>query len=432
MTSKYRRRDDARLATKTRRDFLKLTGIIAAAVKMAAAHPEAGRQDERPAQGLADRMPLRSSSREITLFLCGDLMTGRGIDQILPHPSDPQLYESYMTSAEGYVKLAEKVNGPIPQPADFGYPWGDALDEFRHINPDVRIINLETAVTAASDPWPGKGIHYRMHPKNLPCLTSAKIDCAVLANNHTLDWGYAGLKETLAALAGAHIKTTGAGRSRRFAEAPAVIKAAGKGRVLVFGLGDRSSGIPWLWDARGDRPGVNLLPDLSENSVLRLAGQIAVLKQQGDCIVASIHWGGNWGYEIPEAHRKFAHRLIDEARVDVVHGHSSHHPLGIELYQGKPIFYGCGDFLNDYEGIPGHTEFRSDLSIMYFVTLDLATGKLVRLIMAPMQIKRFRLNVPLPEDIRWLRQVLDRESRPLGTKIELADHGRCLVLSAAA
>ena len=48
------------------------------------------------------------------LFLCGDVMTGRGIDQILPHPCDPVLHEDYTQSAIGYVQLAEAANGPIP------------------------------------------------------------------------------------------------------------------------------------------------------------------------------------------------------------------------------------------------------------------------------------------------------------------------------
>ncbi|MFZ5772705.1 MAG: poly-gamma-glutamate biosynthesis protein, partial [Thermodesulfobacteriota bacterium] len=55
----------------------------------------------------------------ITLFLCGDVMTGRGIDQVLPHPSEPVLYESYMRSAAGYVQLAEEKNGPLARPVDF-------------------------------------------------------------------------------------------------------------------------------------------------------------------------------------------------------------------------------------------------------------------------------------------------------------------------
>jgi len=273
-------------------------------------------------------------------------------------------------------------------------------------------------VTSSPEFWAGKGINYRMQPKNIPCITAAKIDCCVLSNNHVLDWGYAGLKETLTTLTGTNLKTAGAGRNLSEAEAPAIIEVAGKGRVLVFGFGDESSGIPWLWGARRDRPGVNLLPDLSGDTVRRIAKRISGLKQKGDWVVASIHWGGNWGYEILSAQREFAHRLIDQALVDVVHGHSSHHPKGVEVYKGKPILFGCGDFLNDYEGISGYEDFRGDLALMYFVTLDLATGMLVSLIMTPLQIRRFRLNYAHPDDVHWLQQILDRESRSLGARIE--------------
>ncbi|MFA5017325.1 MAG: CapA family protein [Methylobacter sp.] len=358
------------------------------------------------------------NTQTITLFLGGDVMTGRGIDQVLPYPGNPRIYEPYMTSAKGYVRLAEEVNGPIPKPVDFAYIWGDALEELRRINPDARIINLETAVTSSPGFWAGKGINYRMQPKNIPCITAAKVDCCVLSNNHVLDWGYAGLKETLTTLTGANLKTAGAGRNLSEAEAPAIIEVAGKGRVLVFGFGDESSGIPWSWGARRDRPGVNLLPDLSGDTVRRIAKRISGLKQKGDWVVASIHWGGNWGYEVLSAQREFAHRLIDQALVDVVHGHSSHHPKGVEVYKGKPILFGCGDFLNDYEGISGYEDFRGDLVLMYFVTLDSATGMLASLIMTPLQIRRFRLNYAHPDDVHWLQQIMDRESRPLGTRIE--------------
>lgn len=367
-------------------------------------------------QSLSSQTPSRDT--RITLFLCGDVMTGRGIDQVLPHPGNPRIHEPYMTSAKDYVRLAEEVNGPIPKPVDFAYIWGDALEELQHANPDVRIINLETAVTASSDFWAGKGIHYRMQPQNIPCISVAKVDCCVLANNHVLDWGYAGLTETLTVLTSVNIKTAGAGRDISEAEAPAIIDVAGKGRVMVFGFGDESSGIPSTWGARNDKPGVNLMPDLSENTVRHIAKQISGLKQKGDCVVASIHWGGNWGYKIANAQREFAHQLIDQAHVDVVHGHSSHHPKGVEIYKGKPIFFGCGDFLNDYEGISGYEEFRGDLTLMYFVTMDLTTGKLVSLIMTPMQIRRFRLNYAHSDDIRWLQKIMDRESRLLGGRIE--------------
>ena len=203
---------------------------------------------------LSDQNHSARDTQTIALFLCGDVMTGRGIDQILPHPSHPRIYESYMTSAKGYVELAEEINGPLPKRVDYAYIWGDALEELGRINPDARIINLETAVTASPEFWAGKGIHYRMQPRNIPCITAAKIDCCVLANNHVMDWGYAGLTETLITLDCANLKSAGAGRNLLEAETPAIIETDGKGRVLVFGFGDESSGIPWPWGARSNGP----------------------------------------------------------------------------------------------------------------------------------------------------------------------------------
>lgn len=421
--------NDQRPKPRTRREFLRLAGFTALALGAIETRSATDRKATGFDQGLESSGTGSRANPMITLFLCGDVMTGRGIDQVLPHPSVPRIHEFYMNSARGYVQIAEEANGPIPKPVGFDYIWGDALEALRRVAPDARIINLETAVTTSSEFWPGKGIHYRMHPDNMPCITAADIDCCVLANNHVLDWGHAGLKETLTTLADASLKVAGAGRNQQEAQAPAIIDLAGKGRVLVFGFGDDSSGIPWEWGARRDSPGVNLLPDLSEHTVSRIAERISGLKRKGDCVVASIHWGGNWGYKILNTHREFAHRLIDLAHVDVVHGHSSHHPKGIEVYQGKPIIYGCGDFLNDYEGISGYEEFRGDLSLMYFVTLDPATGELADLMMLPMQIKRFRLNHASPKDALWLQQEVDRESRLLGARVELVDSDRRLALS---
>lgn len=359
-------------------------------------------------------------SKQITLFLTGDVMTGRGVDQILPHPSDPHLYEAYMKSAVGYVELAEEANGPIPKPVGFSYIWGEALEVLERRAPDVRIINLETAVTT-SEAWEEKGINYRMHPENIPCLTSAKIDCAVLANNHLLDWGEAGLIETFETLRKADIKTAGAGRILDEAQAPAIIDLPGRGRVIVFGFGSESSGIPWTWAATKEKPGVDLLEDLSEKTVRQIAARVQRVKRSGDMIVASIHWGGNWGYEVPHEQIRFAHQLIDEAAVDVIHGHSSHHAKGVEIYQEKPILYGCGDFLTDYEGIRGYERFRDDLALIYLVTIDSSSGKLVRFEMVPFQMKRFRLHRASEEDTKWLEKMFNREGHPFGTWVELKE-----------
>ncbi len=352
----------------------------------------------------------------ISLFLAGDVMTGRGVDQVLPHPSDPALHEPYVRDARVYVELAEQVNGPIAKPVDFAYVWGEALAVLDRFAPDARIVNLETSVTRSDDWWPGKGINYRMHPDNVACLTAAGLDCCALANNHVLDWGYAGLDETLSTLRAAGLGTAGAGADAAEARAPAVVDVPGKGRVLVFACGWETSGIPELWGAGEERPGVNLLP--VSRSARALARTIEALRQPGDVVVVSIHWGGNWGYGIPREQRELARALVDGGGVDVVHGHSSHHAKGVEIYRGRPIIYGCGDFVNDYEGIAGHEGYRDDLPLAYFVALGEQDGSLVSFDVVPFKLARMRLQTAADADVAWVRDMLAGESAALGAAVE--------------
>jgi len=364
----------------------------------------------------------------ITLSMCGDVMTGKGIDQILPHPSDPVFHEGYVKDARGYVEIAEKVHGSISRLVDLAYIWGDALDELERVAPDLRIINLETSITRSDDYWKGKEVHYRMHPENIDCITAAKIDVCSLANNHVLDWGYSGLKETVDTLRKAGVRSAGAGMSLQEAESPVVMEIKGKGRVIVFAFGSPTSGVPLSWAASDKRPGVNLLKDFSDETVHRVRQRVHEVKQKRDIVVASIHWGGNWGYRVPQEEIDFAHRLIDEADVDIIHGHSSHHVKGIEVYQDSPILYGCGDFLNDYEGISGYEYYRDDLGLMYFPTVDPSTGRLVKLQMTPTQIKHFKVNRVLGADVSWLADILNREGERFGTGVELGEDSVLTVL----
>jgi poly-gamma-glutamate capsule biosynthesis protein CapA/YwtB (metallophosphatase superfamily) len=84
--------------------------------------------------------PETGADARTTLFLCGDVMTGRGIHQILGCPSTPEILESHIRDAREYVRLAERASGGIPRSVDPAHVWGDALQELR------------------------AGIHYRMHP----------------------------------------------------------------------------------------------------------------------------------------------------------------------------------------------------------------------------------------------------------------------------
>jgi poly-gamma-glutamate synthesis protein (capsule biosynthesis protein) len=363
----------------------------------------------------------------IKIALCGDVMTGRGIDQVLAYPSDPTLHEPFVGDARQYVELAEKASGKIVRPVNDAYVWGDALEEWNRESPDVRIANLETSITTSSEYWPGKEVHYRMSPRNIDCLVAAGFDCWSLANNHVLDWGHAGLTETLQTLQAAGLKWAGAGMDRHEAAAPAMREIPGRGRVVVFSFGSVTSGIPYSWAATEHRMGVNLLAELSNDEVGRIHAHVVATKRPGDIVVASIHWGPNWGYEISENRRKFAHRLIDSAGIDVIHGHSSHHVLGMEVYRGHLILYGCGDFLNDYEGISGHDEYRGDLGLIYFADVEPSTGELVRLRVVPTQVRRMRVNRASSVDAQLLKDILSRESQKYEVGIEVApDDGGAL------
>jgi poly-gamma-glutamate capsule biosynthesis protein CapA/YwtB (metallophosphatase superfamily) len=208
---------------------------------------------------------------------------------------------------------------------------------------------------------------------------------------------------------------------------PAIFPLPESGRVLIFAWGARSRGIPEAWAAGTGKPGVNLLENFSDYTAGRIAETVQAHRRAGDRVVVSLHWGGNWGYGIPAVHIRFAHALIDTSGVDLVYGHSSHHPLGIEVYRGRPVLYGCGDLIDDYEGISGYAQYRTDLALLYLVTLNQITGELQQLELIPMRRERFRLNTASREDIEWLCATLKRECRRLGSDVSCLREGRIML-----
>ncbi|NUP45932.1 MAG: CapA family protein [Catenulispora sp.] len=359
----------------------------------------------------------------VRLFLAGDVMTGRGIDQILPHPGDALLRENWVRDARRYVELAEAVNGPVPQPAGFEWIWGDALVTLAQVAPDVSVINLETAVTTADSFVQGKAIHYRMNPLNLPAVTVARPDVCVLANNHVLDFDRPGLSSTLSTLAVAGLATVGAGEDLEEARRPVLVPVPGaSGRIIVLACAMASAGVPDSWAAGADRPGVWFVPSLADTVADEIVGRLSAVRQPGDICVVSLHWGSNWGWEVSRDQVRFARRLVDGG-VDIVHGHSSHHPRPIEVYRQRLILYGCGDLINDYEGISGQEEFRGDLRLLYFPTVHQASGELAGLAMRVVRARRMRLEHAAPEDVLWLERVLEETSERFKTRFESRTDG---------
>ena len=367
-------------------------------------------------------MTLAAETAPVTVLLTGDVMTGRGIDQILAVPGKPELREDVAKLATDYVALAERAHGPIPRRVQPDYLWGDALPVLAELKPAASLINLETSITVSDEFWPRKGINYRMQPANVHCILAAHIDVCTLANNHVLDFGRPGLIETLDVLHRAQVRTAGAGRDLAEAQSPARVAMGDGVALLVFAAGSESSGIPRDWAAGASRSGVSLLDDLSVRTADDVTAQVRANKRPGDIAVASIHWGSNWGYDIDPEQVAFAHRLI-RGGIDVVHGHSSHHVRPVEVYEGKLILYGCGDLINDYEGIGGDEEWRGDLGAMYFATIAPRDGTLAGLRVVPMHMRRLRLSRPARSDEQLLAGILSRISRPYGSRFEWHDGG---------
>jgi poly-gamma-glutamate capsule biosynthesis protein CapA/YwtB (metallophosphatase superfamily) len=182
---------------------------------------------KRPNSFSENQLRFLSGEKMRNSFLPVTNLSQNGLHQALSHRSVPALYESYIKDARGYLWLAEQKNGRIEIPVPWHYIWGDALDIFQEQGPDLKLVNLETSITTHEEPWPGKGINYRMHPGNVAVLTAAGINHCSLANNHILDWGQEGLIETIKTLESENIEFSGAGNNIKEAASPSVFYAGG-------------------------------------------------------------------------------------------------------------------------------------------------------------------------------------------------------------
>lgn len=393
--------------------------------------------------------------RTFQLNFVGDVMLGRLVDQLFPqhvdNPREARIVASFVAS---YPQLRQYSHRT---------PWGSTLPLFHAA--DLNLINLETAVTTQSTLWPHKAFNYRMHPANVAALREARVDYASLANNHTLDFGTDGLVETVWALRDARIAFAGAGERTDEALRPAVLslprtprpppRAEGEhGRrdpgslaVQVFAASDH----PRDWAVV---PTFHLI-DYSPASRAKLKALLTGQKKNDDggndrppaLKVFSVHWGPNYAWRPDERTiRSLAHFLIDECGVDIIHGHSSHHVQGVEIYRGKLILYGCGDFIDDYAL---NAEYRNDLGAVWRVTVrerEIPTGKmgereggqetvtvlaLQRLEIFPTRIEKFQVNLLPKEDVDhvWVKETVTRLSRDLGTTVreELGEQGQLIV-----
>jgi poly-gamma-glutamate capsule biosynthesis protein CapA/YwtB (metallophosphatase superfamily) len=220
------------------------------------------------------------------------------------------------------------------------YPWGDTLPILQ--SADCRICNLECVISDQGTAYP-KAFLFRSAAKNIAVLETASINAVSLANNHVLDYGDEALSEMLDLLDRAGIAHGGAGMNHTQASRLATTEVRGRKLGLIAFTDNEPN-----WEATADQPGVFYVPiDLSDSRTEKLLRLIQESSQLVDLLIVSAHWGSNWGYRPPREHIIFAHALID-AGADIIFGHSSHVFRGIESYNGRPILYSAGNFIDDY------------------------------------------------------------------------------------
>lgn len=302
----------------------------------------------------------------------------------------------------GDVMLGRLVNERLRLAAP-AFPWGDTLAVLAQA--DARFANLECVLADGGEPQPGKVFHFRSDLKNVATLTAAGINAVSLANNHVLDYGADAFRETLPALDRSGILHAGAGPDRDAARRPAVANL-GDTAVAFIAFTDNQPD----WEAGPRRPGVYYVPvDVDDGRCRELLALVRRTKTRGELLVVSAHWGGNWGAEVPPAHRDLGRALVD-AGADVVFGHSAHIFRGVEIYRGRPLVYSAGDFVDDYAV---DLEERNDESFIFVVETAADVPARVRLF--PTIIAGFQARLA-GKSSRRIVERMQRLSAQLGTQ----------------
>ena len=270
----------------------------------------------------------------------------------------------------GDVMLGRSFNDHFAADPVFN-PWRALELSFADV--DVFAMNLETTITDWDEPWPEKAYNFRLSPqyrdralRSLP-TPAQSLHYASLANNHILDFERQGLLDTLDNLDALDFVHAGAGRTSDEAQAPTIVETTSGFRIgFLAGADHCGCNDVCAWNAQPAQSGMWYV---NTADAVRSAALDAVrrVRDSVDVLVFSLHWGPNWvDGGPPDWMQNFARALV-EAGVDVIHGHSSHHVLPVETIAGKHVFYGLGDFINDYRVYP---DFNSNLGFIAKLHID--------------------------------------------------------------
>lgn len=282
----------------------------------------------------------------------------------------------------GDVMIGRLFNSVIQKNPSFNI-WGKNLKSHLE-NSDLFVFNLETTLTKANTKYPKKRFNYKLLPEYAKIALnniSQNIYCS-LANNHILDFGIKGLKETIRTLKSLNIEHTGAGLNLKEAQ-KLVVMNINETRIGFLSAADHYS----YWAATSTKPGIWYInPQKHDQEVLNI---VKKSKKKCDLLIFSCHMQSNYVDVIDENIKLFYRSLIDEG-VDIVHGHSPHHILPVEKYKNGYIFYSLGDLIDDY-AIDRH--YRNDLGVLIDVIIQ---NKKIQIKYHPTLIKDFNVKFLLP------------------------------------
>lgn len=289
------------------------------------------------------------------------------------------------------------------------YPLGAVAGLMRQA--DLAIVNLECAITASMTRWSGapKAYYFGAPPEAALSLAGAGVKLASLANNHSLDFGVDGLRDTIGALEHHGIAHAGAGASLAAALRPAILECKGV-RLGMAAFCDHQRDFA----ARAGRPGIAWLDLADERKALAAFEQsLAPLREaRVDWPILSLHWGPNMAWRPGAGFRRLAHAAVDMGW-KIVYGHSAHVFQGIEIRRGCPILYAAGDLVDDYCVDPA---FRNDHQLLFELELD--GGALRRILLHPLFIARCRTQAADQGQADWIARQMGALCRELGTRLD--------------
>jgi poly-gamma-glutamate capsule biosynthesis protein CapA/YwtB (metallophosphatase superfamily) len=310
----------------------------------------------------------------------------------------------------------------------------DANSMLQHVasifkSADVAYCNLEGPMCDVGEKHPGKAgisLHLRSTPRAASALAEAGIDVVSLANNHTLDYGVAGLDQTIRLLDGVKIAHMGAGRNLSAARQPALIEVNGLRIALLsytsvcvppFAATATTPGAAMVRIRTTYAANLRLFQQPGSPMLTRTAGEpedVAMLlddvkaaKAGADALIVAWHWGVSerWG-KLADYQRELGRAVID-AGASAIIGHHAHMLLGVEFYRGCPIFYSLGNFAFDLD----HPYFRTESAV---VCCDVSRDGLTNIRMIPVLVNSEHEPVPVRADgdgqkVAWFLEYLSED-----------------------